>query len=134
VPEDARLLELGWMIEVIVTYIECRWCRKKGIYREDNIEQRVFKERKLEEAEWCECQKQKRKEEEAACPTKRKVQQGRAWAEGTAREVRRTFKILREVWMDIEIEKCYESPKKETISHAFKYFIQNLKSYNRVKE
>ena len=96
-PEDARLLELGWMIEVIVTYIECRWCRKKGIYREDNIEQRVLKERKLEEAEWCECQKQKRKEEEAACPTKRKVQQGRAWAEGTAREVRRTFKILREV-------------------------------------
>ena len=133
-PEDARLLELGWMIEVIVTYIECRWCRKKGIYREDNIEQRVLKERKLEEAEWCECQKQKRKEEEAACPTKRKVQQGRAWAEGTAREVRRTFKILREVWMDIEIEKCYESPKKETISHAFNYFIQNLKSYNRVKE
>ena len=50
--EDTRPLELGWMTEeVIVTYIECRWCRKKGIYREDNIEQEVLKERKLEEAE-----------------------------------------------------------------------------------
>ena len=105
-PKDARLLELGWMTgEVIVTYIECRWCRKKGIYREDNIEQGVLKGRKLEEAEWCRCPKQKRKEEEAACPTKGKAQQGRAQAEGTAREVRRTFKILREVWMDIGIEK-----------------------------
>jgi len=33
------------------------------------------------------------------------VQQGRAQAESTAREVRRIFKILREVWMDIGIEK-----------------------------
>jgi len=31
------------------------------------------------------------------CPTKGRAQQGRAWAEDTAREVRRTFKILREV-------------------------------------
>jgi len=28
----------------------------------------------------------------------------------------------------------YESPKKKTVSHAFKYFIQNLKLYNGVKE
>jgi len=33
------------------------------------------------------------------------MQQGRAWVEDTAREVRRMFKILREVWMDIGIEK-----------------------------
>ena len=42
------------------------------------------------------------------CPTERKVQQGSTWTEtpkGTAREggeqreVRRTFKILREVWL-----------------------------------
>ena len=53
-PEDARPLELGWMTgEIIVTYIECRWCRKKRIYREDNIGQGVLKERKLEKAEWC---------------------------------------------------------------------------------
>ena len=37
VPEDAQLLELGWMTEeVIATYIGCRWYRKKGMYREDN--------------------------------------------------------------------------------------------------
>ena len=45
----------------------------------------------------CRCPKQKRKEEEVACPTKGKVQQGRVWAKGIAREVRRTFKILRKV-------------------------------------
>jgi len=28
---------------------------------------------------------------------------------------------------------CYESPKKEMVSHALKYLIQNLKSYNEVK-
>ena len=28
---------------------------------------------------------------------------------------------------------CYKSPKKETVSHAFKHLIQNLKSYNGVK-
>jgi len=48
------------------------------------------------------------------CPTERKVQQGSTWTEtpkGTAREggkqreVRRTFKILREVWLDIRVEK-----------------------------
>jgi len=27
----------------------------------------------------------------------------------------------------------YESPKKKTVSHAFKHLIQNLKSYNEVK-
>jgi len=28
---------------------------------------------------------------------------------------------------------CYESPKKKTVSHAFKHLIQNLKSYNKIK-
>ena len=37
--------------------------------------------------------------------TKGKAQQRDTWTEGTAREVRRTFKILREVWINIEIEK-----------------------------
>ena len=31
------------------------------------------------------------------------------------------------------VARCYESPKKETVSHAFKHLIQNLKSYNEVK-
>jgi len=50
--ENTRPLELEWITEeVIVTYIKCRWCRKKGIYREDNIGQGVLKGRKLEKAE-----------------------------------------------------------------------------------
>ena len=34
----------------------------------------------------------------------------------------------------LEEDSCYESPKKEMVSHTFKHLIQNLKSYNRVKE
>jgi len=37
--------------------------------------------------------------------TKGKAQQRDTWTKGTAREVRRIFKILREVWIDIGIEK-----------------------------
>ena len=96
--EDAQLLKLGWIIEeVVATYIGCRWCGKKGMHRENNRGQGVLRGRKLEEAEWYGYPKQRRKEEEAACPTKRKVQKRDAWAEGTVREVRRMFKILREV-------------------------------------
>ena len=67
------------------------------MHRENNRGQGVLRGRKLEEAEWCRCPKQRRKKEEAAHPTKGKAQQDKAWAEGTVREVRRTFKILREV-------------------------------------
>jgi len=89
-----------------VTYIKCRWCGNKGIYSEDNKGQGVLKGRKLEEAEWCGCPKQRRKEEEAMCPTKGKVQQGSirtvvlnsaAKKEDRQRDIRRTFKMLREV-------------------------------------
>jgi len=42
------------MIEkVIVTYIKCRWYRKKGIYQENNRGQGVLRERRLEEVKWC---------------------------------------------------------------------------------
>jgi len=85
-------LELGWITEeVVMTHIECKWCKRKEMHRENN------RGRKLEEAEWCGCPKQKRKEEKVAHPTKGKAQQDKAQAEGTAREVRRMFKILREV-------------------------------------
>ena len=30
-------------------------------------------------------------------------------------------------------EKCYESPKKEQVSHVFKHLITNIKSYNADK-
>ena len=75
------------------------------MHRENNRGQGVLRERKLEKAEWCGCPKQRRKEEEVVRPTKGKAQQRDAQAKGTAREVRRTFKILREVWMNIGIEK-----------------------------
>jgi len=29
--------------------------------------------------------------------------------------------------------RCYESPKKEQVSHAFKYLVANIKSYNADK-
>jgi len=100
--------------EVIATYIECRWCRKKGMHRENNRGQGVLKERKLEEAEWCGCSKQKKREEVVVCPREEKVQQGDAQTvvlkdtvkeEDRQRDVRRTFKMLREVWLNIGVEK-----------------------------
>ena len=107
VPRDAQLLELGWMTEeVIVTYIECRWYRKKGMHRENNRGQGVLRGRKLEEAKWCGCSKQKKREEVVVHSREGKVQQDGAQTEvpkGTAKEkdrqrdVRRTFKMLREV-------------------------------------
>ena len=63
--------------EVVVTYIECKWCGRKGMHRENNREQGVPRGRKLEEAKWCGCPKQKRKEEEVVRPTKGKAQQDR---------------------------------------------------------
>jgi len=76
VPEDAWLLELGWITEeVVVTYIEYRWCRKKEMYREDNKGQGVLRGRKLEEAEWCRCPRQRRKEEKGVCSIEGKMQQ-----------------------------------------------------------
>ena len=100
--------------EVVVTYIECRWCGKKGMHRENNRGQEVLRERKLEEAEWYGCSKQKKKKREAVHSTERKVQWNGIWTkvpkgvasgEDEQREVRRMFKILKEVWMDIGIEK-----------------------------
>jgi len=44
------------------------------MHRENNRGQRVLRERKLEEAKWCGCPKQRRKEEEVAHPTKEKAQ------------------------------------------------------------
>ena len=39
--------------KVIATYIECRWCRKKEMHRENNRGQGVLRRRKLKEAKWC---------------------------------------------------------------------------------
>jgi len=109
VPEEAQLLELGWYTpEIIVTYNECREYRRKGSYVEDNRGQGVLQDRKF----WCRCKG--RREEKVVWPRETKVQQSSAWAEdpestakeeGNQREVRRTFRMLREVWLNIGVEK-----------------------------
>jgi len=59
--------------EVIVTYIECKWCKKKGMHRKNNRGQGVLRGRKLEEVKWYGCSKQKKREEVAACPREENV-------------------------------------------------------------
>jgi len=85
---------------VIVSYVECKRCGRKGCHIEENRKQRVTSDRQ----KWYGCQK--RMETKVARPKRGKVQQSGAWTgvlEGTAkekgrqREVRQTFKILREV-------------------------------------
>jgi len=109
IPDGACLLELGWYTkEVVVSYVECEGCGQKGYHIEENKGQGVI----LDRQKWCRCQK--RRETEAVCPEKGKAQQSGTWAEvleGIAkeesrqREVRQTFKMLREVWLNIGIEK-----------------------------
>jgi len=97
-----------------VIYIECRWCGKKGMHRENNRGQGVLRGRKLEKAKWCRCLKQKKREGVAACSREGKVQQnstqtkvpkGTAKEKDRQRDIRRTFKMLREVWLNIGVEK-----------------------------
>jgi len=88
--------------------MECERYRQKKCYIEKNREQEVISDRQ----KWCGCQK--RKETEVACPKRGKVQQSSIWVgapesaakeEGRQREIKQTFKILREVWLNIGIEK-----------------------------
>ena len=81
-------------------YVECKRYRWKGYHVEENREQRVISSRQ----KWYRCQK--RKKTEVVHPKKGKVQQSGTWAgapestakeEGRQREVKWTFKILREV-------------------------------------
>ena len=101
VPEKAYLLELGWYTkEVVVSYLVCEMYRSQGCHVEDNREQGVISKRKLEGMKWCGCM------EKVAQPKEVKVQQDGTWlrepesaAKGgdSQREVRKTFKMLREV-------------------------------------
>jgi len=78
--------------EVIATYIECRWCGKKEIHRENNRGQEVLRGRKLEEVEWCRCSKQKKREEVAARPREEKAQQGSI--QTVCHDIAKTAKLL----------------------------------------
>jgi len=46
IPDEVHLLELGWYTEeVIVTYLECEKCGRKGCHMEENRGQGVIKDR-----------------------------------------------------------------------------------------
>jgi len=127
VPEEAQLLELGWMTkEVVVSYLVCERCRERGCHVEDNRGQGVIPWTKQKALSWCGC---KGKRVESGTPTERKsaakveravrlreakAQQSGARSgepesaareRGSRKEVRRTFKMLREVWLNIRVEK-----------------------------
>ena len=85
---------------MIVSYVECERYGQKGCQIEVNRGQGVISDRQ----KWCGCQK--RKKTKAAHPKREKAQQSSAQAgvpegaakeKGRQREVRRTFKMLREV-------------------------------------
>jgi len=89
-------------------YVECNRCGKKRCYVEENRGQGVIPDKQR----WCGCQG--RREEKVAWPREAKAQQSSIWSgepESIAEEkekekdIRRMFKILREVWLDIGIEK-----------------------------
>jgi len=104
VPREVQLLELGWMTEeIVVSYLTCQ-CGEKGSHVEDNWGQGVILFWKWKELSWCGCKG--KTEEKAARPREAKAQQSGARSgepesaarEGDSRkEVRRTFKMLREV-------------------------------------
>jgi len=127
VPEEAQLLELGWMTkEVVVSYLVCERYGEKGCHVEDNRGQGVIPWTKQKALSWCGCEGKKvesgapterksaAKVKRATRPREAKAQQSGARSgepESTAREggsrkeVKRTFKMLREVWLNIGVEK-----------------------------
>jgi len=108
-------------------YLKCPRCGKGGCYAENDRGQGVVPYWKREKMSWCGCRGGKEqsstrardsrsaaREEKMARPKEAKVQQSSAWSgelESAAREgnsqqeVRRTFKMLREVWLNIGVEK-----------------------------
>jgi len=127
VPQDAELWELGWRGQgAVVTYLKCPRCGEGGCHVEDDQGQGVVPYWKREKMSWCGC---KGKREESGAPTERKSAarvEKAAWPKeaktqqsgvrsgelesaaregGSRKEVRRTFKMLREVWLNIRVEK-----------------------------
>jgi len=116
VPQDAELWELGWRGQgAVVTYLRCPRCGKEGCYVEDDWGQGILPYWKREKISWCGCRGGKEqsgarardlrgaaKERESGVPTERK---SAAREGGSQQEVRRTFKMLREVWLNIGVEK-----------------------------
>jgi len=76
VPEEAQLLELGWVTEVVVSYLVCKRYGNRGCHVENNRGHGVISRRKLEEMKWYGC-KEKREENAVHSQENRKVQQER---------------------------------------------------------
>jgi len=100
-------------------YLKCPRCGKGGCYAEDDRGQGVVPYWRREKMSWCGCKgkegqsgmrardlRSTAKEEKAARPREAKAQQSGVWSgelesaakeRGSQKEVRRTFKMLREV-------------------------------------
>ena len=63
-----------------------------------------------------------------------KLSKGKSEVEIAEELFSKTRNKFREIAEEKRKVECYESSKKETVSHTFKYFIQNLKLYNGVKK
>jgi len=107
--------------------LKCPRCGKGGCYAEDDWEQGVVPYWKREKMSWCGCRGEKEqsgmqardsrstaREEKVTWPKEAKAQQSSAWSGepesaaregGSQQEIRRTFKMLREVWLNIGVEK-----------------------------
>jgi len=87
--EEADLFELGWSNrEVVVSYLTCEDCGKKGHHVAEDRGQGVVKEKEWEELKKCGEYSRKRKGK-VVCPTEGKAQQCSTRArdpEGAARE------------------------------------------------
>jgi len=98
--------------EVVVLYLVCERYGEQGYYVEDNRGQGVILRKRLEQLNWCGCQE--RRKEKAARPREAKAQQSSIQSgelksttreRDSQKEVRRTFGILREVWLNVGVEK-----------------------------
>jgi len=87
VPEEADLFEMGWSNrEVVVSYLTCKDCRKKGHHVAEDKGQGVVKRKEWEELKKCEeCSREGRRK--AAHPTKGKAQPERGVIRGKSEEL-----------------------------------------------
>jgi len=101
VPQDAELWELGWRSQgAVITYLKCPRCGKGRCYVEDDRGQGVVLYWRREKMSWCGCKGKEGQSSAQSGEPKSAAKEG-----GSRKEVRRTFKILREVWLNIGVEK-----------------------------
>ena len=122
-------MSLNWPKSLygVTTYLRYPRCDKGGCYMEDDQGQEVVPYWKREKMSWCGCKGGKKqssvrakdsrsvaKEEKVVRPREAKAQQSGTWSGelesaakegGSQKEVRRTFGMLREVWLNIGVKK-----------------------------